>query len=77
MVLLGASGLIGNYIFGYIQDGMGRKPAYFIYLLIQCVFGTATAFATNYTMWVICRIGVGFTVPAILGTPYVMGKWNM
>ncbi|CAH1998605.1 unnamed protein product [Acanthoscelides obtectus] len=72
LVLLGASGLVGNYIFGYIQDGMGRKPAYFIYLLIQCIFGTATAFASNYLMWVIFRIGVGFTVPAILGTPYVM-----
>ncbi|VEN36260.1 unnamed protein product [Callosobruchus maculatus] len=72
LVLLGASGLVGNYIFGYIQDGVGRKPAYFIYLLIQCIFGTATAFASNYVMWVIFRIGVGFTVPAILGTPYVM-----
>ncbi|KAJ8969705.1 hypothetical protein NQ314_001619 [Rhamnusium bicolor] len=72
LILLGASGLIGNYIFGYIQDGMGRKPAYFIYLLIQCIFGIATAFAKNYVLWAIFRIGVGFTVPAILGTPYVL-----
>jgi MFS family permease len=73
LVLLGIGGLIGNYIFGYVQDGVGRKPAFFIYLFIQCVFGTATAFAQNFTTWVVCRVGVGFTVPAILGTPYVLG----
>ncbi|XP_056638555.1 beta-alanine transporter isoform X1 [Diorhabda sublineata] len=72
LVVFGISGLVGNYIFGYIQDGWGRKPAYYLYLLIGCVFGIATAFATNYAMWVIFRIGVGFTVPAILGTPYVL-----
>ncbi|KAJ8912957.1 hypothetical protein NQ315_000012 [Exocentrus adspersus] len=72
LMLLGASGLIGNYIFGYIQDTKGRKLAFFIYLLIQCVFGMATAFAHNYYVWTACRIGVGFTVPAILGTPYVL-----
>lgn len=33
-----------------------------------------TAFSTNYWMWSVSRIGVGFTVPAILGTPYVLGK---
>lgn len=25
-------------------------------------------------MWTVFRVGVGFTVPAILGTPYVLGK---
>lgn len=76
LVLLGIGGLIGNYIFGYIQDGIGRKPAFFIYLLIQSIFGIATAFAPNFIMWTIFRFGVGFTVPAILGTPYVLGNTN-
>lgn len=74
LAVFGLSGLIGNYIFGYIQDGLGRKPAYYVYLLIQSVFGVATAFAPNFTTWVLLRVGVGFTVPAILGTPYVLGK---
>lgn len=71
---LNISGLVGNYIFGYIQDGMGRKPAYFIYLFIQCIFGIATAFSPNYIVWVVTRVGVGFTIPAILGTPCVLGR---
>lgn len=68
------AGFVGHYVFGYVQDLWGRKPAFFVYLLVQCVFGMATAFASNFTMWMVCRFGVGFTVPAILGTPYVLGR---
>jgi predicted MFS family arabinose efflux permease len=52
---------------------MGRRPAFFIYLLIESVFAIATAFAPTFGIWLACRIGVGFTVPAIMGTPFVMG----
>ncbi|KAG8233990.1 hypothetical protein J437_LFUL014451 [Ladona fulva] len=72
LVLLGIGGLIGNYIFGYVQDTLGRHPAFFIYLSIESLFGIATAFAQDFTTWTIFRFGVGFTVPAILGTPYVL-----
>jgi len=72
LVLFGVSGLVGNWIFGYIQDGLGRRPAFFIYLAIESIFSIATAFTTDFYMWLGCRIGVGFTVPAIMGTPYVM-----
>lgn len=73
LVLLGIGGFAGSYIFGYIQDGAGRKPAFFIYLLILCFFGIATAFATNFVMWAAFRAGVGISIPAILGSPYVLG----
>lgn len=54
---------------------MGRRPAFFIYLLIESIFAVATAFAPEFYTWLVCRIGVGFTVPAIMGTPFVMGKF--
>lgn len=72
LVLLGASGLVGNYVFGYIQDGCGRRPAFFIYLVIECAFGIATAFTPSFVWWLVCRVGVGFTVPAIMSTPMVL-----
>ncbi|XP_034240097.1 beta-alanine transporter-like [Thrips palmi] len=72
LVLLSVGGLIGNYVFGYLQDSIGRRPAFFIYLLIECAFGIATAFAQNFLTWTAFRVGVGFTVPAIMGTPYVL-----
>lgn len=76
LVALAASGLIGNFVFGYVMDSIGRKPAFFIYLSIMCLFGTITAFANNYIVWTIFRIGVGFTVPAILSTPWVLCKYK-
>ncbi|KAF4526175.1 hypothetical protein B566_EDAN015231 [Ephemera danica] len=70
--MFAVGGLFGSCIFGYLQDSLGRRPSFFIYLLINCVFGVATAFAQDYVAWTLLRIGVGFTVPAILGTPYVL-----
>jgi OCT family organic cation transporter-like MFS transporter 4/5 len=54
---------------------IGRRPAFFIYLFIECLFGIATAFAQDFITWSAFRFGVGFTVPAILGTPYVLGEF--
>ncbi|XP_063239051.1 beta-alanine transporter [Bacillus rossius redtenbacheri] len=72
LILFNAGGLIGNYIFGCLQDGIGRRPSFFIYLAIECFFGVGTAFAQDFVTWTVMRVGVGFTVPAILGTPYVL-----
>lgn len=58
----------------YLNFRLGRRPAYFIYLLIECIFGIATAFAEDFWMWLFFRIGVGFTVPAILTIPNVLRK---
>ncbi|KAK4876683.1 hypothetical protein RN001_009189 [Aquatica leii] len=58
LVIFGIAGLIGNYIFGYVQDGLGRKSAFYIYLFIQTVFGFATAFANNFYIWLLFRFGV-------------------
>ncbi|CAG0921635.1 unnamed protein product [Notodromas monacha] len=72
LVLFNVAGLIGNYLLGYLQDRIGRRPAFFIFLSIQCLFGLATAMAFDFISWLVFRIGVGFTVPAIMGTPLVM-----
>ncbi|XP_031348588.1 beta-alanine transporter isoform X1 [Photinus pyralis] len=72
LVAFGTGGLIGNYIFGYIQDRHGRKSAFFIYLFIQTVFGIATALASSFGIWVLFRFGVGFTIPSILSTPSIL-----
>ncbi|XP_050421455.1 beta-alanine transporter [Adelges cooleyi] len=72
LTLFGLSGLFGMLLFGFLQDGLGRRPAFFIYLLIENIFGIATAFARDFWTWLFFRIGVGFTIPAILATPNVL-----
>jgi MFS transporter, OCT family, solute carrier family 22 (organic cation transporter), member 4/5 len=72
LVIFGISGLIGNYIFGYLQDYFGRKPSFYIYLLLEIVSCSVSAFSWDFTSWLALRFIVGLTVPAILASPYVL-----
>lgn len=72
LVLFGVGGLIGNYIFGYLQDSWGRRPSFYMYFIIEVVACGLSAVAPNFTIWLILRVIVGLTVPAILASPYVL-----
>lgn len=72
LVIFGAGGLIGNYVFGYLQDHWGRKPSYFAYLFLQISGGFFGAFSWNFESWLFFRTVVGLTIPAILTSPYVI-----
>lgn len=72
LVVFAAGGLIGNYIFGYLQDHWGRKPSYFAYLTLQITAGLLGAFSWSFESWLFFRTLVGLTIPAILTSPYVI-----
>lgn len=72
LVLFGMGGLIGNYVFGYMQDSWGRRPSFYAYLILEIVSCALSAITTNFSMWLIMRFVVGLTVPAILASPYVL-----
>ena len=72
LIIFGISGLIGNYIFGYLQDGLGRKPSFYIYLILEIAACALSAFTWSFTSWIVLRFVVGLTVPAILASPYVL-----
>ncbi|XP_030377020.1 beta-alanine transporter [Scaptodrosophila lebanonensis] len=72
LVIFGIGGLVGNYVFGYLQDFWGRRPSFYAYLLLEIVACAASAFAWNYYSWLGFRFVVGLTVPAILASPYVL-----
>lgn len=74
MVIFGVGGLIGNYVFGYLQDFWGRRPSFYAYLVLEIAAGILTAFTWNYSSWLVSRVFVGITVPAILASPYVLGN---
>lgn len=73
LVLFGVGGLVGNYLYGFLQDYWGRRPSFFVYLLLEIVACALSSMSWNFPSWLIFRIVVGFTVPAILASPYVLG----
>lgn len=77
LVLFGFGGLIGNYVFGYLQDYWGRRPSYYVYLALEIVSCVLSTFAWNFWSWLVFRFIVGLTVPAILSSPYVLGKLTL
>lgn len=54
-----AGGLLGNLVLGPLGDHIGRKPVFLLTAAILCVFGLATAVATDYFWLWICRFAVG------------------
>ncbi|XP_037951042.1 beta-alanine transporter-like, partial [Teleopsis dalmanni] len=72
LVVFGIGGLLGNYVFGYLQDFWGRRPSFYLYLILEITACAASAFAWNYYSWLGMRFVVGWTVPAILASPYVL-----
>lgn len=75
LVLFGVGGLIGNYLYGFLQDYWGRRPSFFVYLFLEIIACALSSMTWNFPSWLIFRIIVGFTVPAILASPYVLGKF--
>jgi len=57
-----AGALIGTLILGPLADRIGRKPVFTITAAIICVFGFATAAATNFGVLLLFRFFVGIGV---------------
>lgn len=77
LVLFGVGGLIGNYLYGFLQDYWGRRPSFFVYLFLEIIACALSSMTWNFTSWLIFRVVVGFTVPAILASPYVLGEFSI
>lgn len=65
---------MGNYVYGFLQDYWGRRPSFFVYLCLEIVACALSSIAWNFPSWLVFRIVVGLTVPAILASPYVLGN---
>ncbi len=60
--------LIGALIAGKISDVHGRKPVFVVGSILVCIFSVASAFANNYTVFLILRaingFGIGISIPS-------------
>lgn len=71
---LNTGGPIGVYLFGLLNDRMGRRTAYFSCLGTLLVGSFLTSASVNFWMWTASRVIVGLTIPAVYQIPFIIGK---
>lgn len=64
--------LIGSFIFGHFSDKYGRKPTFFVCLLLQVVFGILGGLAPEYYTFAICKLVIGAAVSGMFVIAYVL-----
>ncbi|XP_075992399.1 carcinine transporter [Anticarsia gemmatalis] len=72
LVALNVGGPVGVYTFGLLNDRIGRKKSFFICLSTLLLGSLMTAYAHEYWFWVVARIIVGLTIPAVYQIPFII-----
>ncbi|KAJ9601405.1 hypothetical protein L9F63_000429, partial [Diploptera punctata] len=70
LFMLGA--LFGSIIFGDLSDRFGRRPIFFISLVLQVVFGVLAAVVPEYYTFMVCRLIIGSTTSGVFLVAYVI-----
>ncbi|XP_011880887.1 PREDICTED: organic cation transporter protein isoform X2 [Vollenhovia emeryi] len=72
LVALNAGGPIGVYLFGTLNDRIGRRLSFFTCLATLITGGFLTAISNNFWTWAFTRFVVGLTIPAIYQIPFII-----
>jgi len=65
--------LIGSFLFGDLSDRFGRRPIFFISIVLQVVFGILAGIAPDFWTFVLSRMVVGASTSGIFLVGYVIG----
>ncbi|XP_050458332.1 carcinine transporter isoform X1 [Cataglyphis hispanica] len=72
LVALNLGGPIGVYLFGTLNDRIGRKLSFFACLATLITGGFLTSITNNFWTWASTRFVVGLTIPAIYQIPFII-----
>lgn len=64
--------LIGAFVFGRLADRIGRRPVLFISIILDAIFGVASAFAPDLQWLLVARFLTGLGVGGTLPVDYAM-----
>ncbi|CAD1470638.1 unnamed protein product [Heterotrigona itama] len=64
--------MLGSMIFGSLSDRFGRRPIFFLSLVIQLVGGILVAVSPEYISYVVFRLIVGSTTSGVFLVAYVI-----
>ncbi|XP_047110116.1 organic cation transporter protein-like [Schistocerca piceifrons] len=64
--------LLGSIIFGDLSDRFGRRPIFFLSLVLQVIGGIGAAVLPNYSSFVAARMLIGATTSGVFLVAYVI-----
>lgn len=68
--------MVGSMIFGALSDRFGRKPIFFLSLVIQLIGGILVAVSPEYISYVTFRLILGSTTSGVFLVAYVIGNYE-
>ncbi|CAD1479309.1 unnamed protein product, partial [Heterotrigona itama] len=74
LVALNTGGPIGVYLFGTLNDRIGRRLSFFTCLATLITGGFLTSMSNSFWTWAATRMVVGLTIPAIYQIPFIICK---
>ncbi|XP_053959658.1 carcinine transporter [Anastrepha ludens] len=72
LAALNTGGPIGVYIFGLLNDRMGRRTSYFTCLGTLLFGSLITSLSKDFWTWAGSRVIVGLTIPAVYQIPFII-----
>ncbi|XP_024082746.1 carcinine transporter-like [Cimex lectularius] len=69
---LNMGGPLGIFCFGLINDRFGRKFSLLVCLTVTILSNTLSAFAPNIVFWMITRLFLGTTIPALYHIVFIL-----
>lgn len=74
LAALNTGGPVGVYLFGVLNDRLGRRISFFTCLTTLLAGSFLTVMSVNFWMWAVSRVIVGLTIPAVYQIPFIIGK---
>ncbi|GIY30768.1 hypothetical protein CEXT_691221 [Caerostris extrusa] len=72
MTLTNVGSIIGTPIYGTLSDKIGRKPVFFIVILVTAMTAISSVLMTNFTAFLVLRTINGSLMPSVFQLPFII-----
>ncbi|GBN93862.1 hypothetical protein AVEN_205800-1 [Araneus ventricosus] len=76
MMMTNVGSIIGTPIYGTLSDRMGRKPVFFIVILVTAMTAISSILMTNFTAFLVLRTINGSLMPSVFQLPFIIREYE-